>query len=138
MKCESSCCPMKKQARKAMKNKTKKLKKIKGLLDGHTGLKSEPYGNRTRKTVSIEVSSNEDITSYIEELLKVCYYCLDGNGVFTSPAYRSNIAEHSVTKVIELILGLLPHEQMHCLDSISEILSNKTKKNEKEKCQKTT
>lgn len=119
-----------------MKHKTKKLKKIKGLLDNHSGLKSEPYGNRIRKTISIEVSSNEDITSYIEELLKVCYYCLDGNGVFTSPAYRSNIAEHSVTKVIELILELLPHEQMHCLDRIDEILQNKTKDNEKENEQK--
>ena len=121
-----------------MKIKTKKLKKIKGLLDDHLSMKSEPYGNRTRKTISIEVSSNEDITSYIEELLKVCYYCLDGNGVFTSPAYRSNIAENSVTKVIELILELLPHGQMHCLDRIDEILKNKTNNDEKEKVQKTT
>lgn len=98
-------------------------------------MKSEPYGNRTRKTISIEVSSNEDITSYIEELLKVCYYCLDGNGVFTSPAYRSNIAEHSVTKVIELIMQLLPHEQMYSLDLINEILQNKTNKHEKEENQ---
>lgn len=119
-----------------MKNKTKKLKAVKGLLDDHSGIKSEPYGNRTRKTICIEVSNNEDITSYIEELLKVCYYCLDGNGVFTSPAYRSTIAEHSVTKVIELVMQLLPHQQMHCLDRIDEILQNKTNKDEKEKSQK--
>jgi len=120
-----------------MENKTKKLKKIKDLLDDHSGMKSEPYGNRTRKTIAIEVSNNEDITSYIEELLKVCYYSLDGNGLFTSPAYRSTIAEHSVTKVIELILQLLPHEQMHCLDRINEILQNNTNNDEKAKSKKT-
>lgn len=121
-----------------MKNKPKKLKKIKAILDTQSGLKSEPYGNLTRNTISIEVSNNEDITSYIEELLKVCYYCLDGNGVFTSPAYRSNIAEQSVTKVIELILELLPHQQMYCLDRIDEILKNKKDNDEKEKSQKAT
>lgn len=121
-----------------MKHKPKKLKKIKSLLDNYSGIKSEPYGNRTRNTISIEVSNNEDITSYIEELLKVCYYCLDGNGVFVSPAYRSSIAEHSVTKVIELILELLPHQQMYCLDRIDDILKNKTNKDEKEKSKKAT
>lgn len=121
-----------------MKRKNKQIKKIKGILDTHSGMKSEPYGNRRQKTISIEVSNNEDITGYIEELLKVCYYCLDGNGVFTSPAYRNNIAEQSVTKVIELILELLPHQQMYCLDRIDEILKNKTDDNEKEKSQKTT
>ncbi|MCR8667538.1 hypothetical protein NO995_07590 [Aestuariibaculum sp. M13] len=121
-----------------MKSKVKQIKKIKNILDTQSGMKSEPYGNRTRKTISIEVSNNEDITGYIEELLKVCYYCLDGNGVFTSPAYRSNIAEQSVTKVIELILELLPHQQMYCLDRIDEILKNKIVDDEKEKSQKTT
>ncbi|MBD0833346.1 hypothetical protein [Aestuariibaculum sediminum] len=120
-----------------MKRKIKQIKKIKDILDAHSGMKIEPYGNRTQKTISIEVSNNEDITGYIEELLKVCYYCLDGNGVFTSPAYRSNIAEQSVTKVIELILELLPHQQMYCLDCIDEILKNKGD-DEKEKSQKTT
>ncbi|SFT07744.1 hypothetical protein SAMN04487906_2811 [Zhouia amylolytica] len=114
-----------------MKHKTKKLKAIKGLLDSHEGIKSEPYGNRIRKTIRIEVSSNEDITSYISELLKVCYYCLDGNGMFVSPAYRSTIAEYSVTKVIELIMQLLPHGQMHCLDRINEVLQNKANNDEK-------
>ena len=108
-----------------MKKKSKKIKKIKELLVNHSGIQNEHSGNRTRKIISIEVSSNEDITNYLEELLKVCYYCLDGNGVFTSPAYRSTIAEHSVTKVLELIMQLLPHEQMHCLDRIGEIIQNK-------------
>ncbi|GAA4886921.1 hypothetical protein GCM10023311_08170 [Flaviramulus aquimarinus] len=114
-----------------MKKKTKKIKAIKKLVKNFSGMQKEPYGNRTRKTISIEVSSNEDITSYISELLKVCYYCLDGNGMFASPAYRSTIAEHSVTKVINLILELLPHDQMHCMDRIAELLETADNKDEK-------
>ncbi len=114
-----------------MKKKAKKIKAIKKLVKNFSGIQKEPYGNRTRKTISIEVSSNEDITSYISELLKVCYFCLDGNGMFVSPAYRSTIAEHSVTKVINLILELLPHDQMHCMDSIEKLLKTTDNKDEK-------
>jgi len=52
---------MKTTNKKSMKDKTQKLKAVKGLLDSHEGIKNEPCGNRTRKTISIEVSSNEDI-----------------------------------------------------------------------------
>ncbi len=114
-----------------MKKKAKKIKAIKKLVKNFSGIQKEPYGNRTRKTISIEVSSNEDITSYISELLKVCYFCLDGNGMFVSPAYRSTIAEHSVTKVINLILELIPHDQMHCLDRIAELLETTDNNDEK-------
>ena len=115
-----------------MKKKAKKIKAIKKLVKNFSGIQKEPYGNRTRKTISIEVSSNEDITSYISELLKVCFYCLDGNGMFVSPAYRSTIAEHSVTKVINLILELLPHDQMHCMDRIAELFETADNKDEKQ------
>ena len=114
-----------------MKKKAKKIKAIKKLVKNFSGIQKEPYGNRMRKTISIEVSSNEDITSYISELLKVCYFCLDGNGMFVSPAYRSTIAEHSVTKVINLILELIPHDQMHCLDRIAELLETTDNNDEK-------
>lgn len=115
-----------------MKKKAKKIKTIKKLVKNFSGIQKELYGNRTRKTISIEVSSNEDITSYISELLKVCYYCLDGNGMFVSPAYRSTIAEHSVTKVINLILEILPQDQMHCMDRIEEIFQKTANNNEKQ------
>jgi hypothetical protein len=114
-----------------MKKKTKKLKAIQKLLENFSGIESESFENHTRKTISIQVSSNEDICNYISELLKVCYYCLDGNGMFVSPGSRSTIAEHSVTKVIDLILELLPHNQMHCMDRITEILQNTDHKDEK-------
>ncbi len=51
--------------------------------------------------------------------------------MFVSPAYRSTIAEHSVTKIINLILELLPHDQMHCMDRIAELLETADNKDEK-------
>ena len=51
-----------------MKKKAKKIKAIKKLVKNFSGIQKEPYGNRMRKTISIEVSSNEDITSYISPL----------------------------------------------------------------------
>lgn len=113
-----------------MKNKAKKLRKIQKLMDSFSG-RSECADIHTKNHVCFEVCDNEDITAHISALLEVCYYALDGNGMFTSPAYRSTVAESSVTKVLELVLGILPHGQMHCLDRIEEILRN-NKTDEKE------
>ncbi|GLB54177.1 hypothetical protein NBRC110019_32180 [Neptunitalea chrysea] len=101
-----------------MKKKAKKIEEIKKLIDNFSGVKSIAYGNnKVRKTVEIEVSSNEDIISYILALLEVCYYTLDGNGLFISPAHENFSPTSSVTKVIELIMDLLPDNQMHCMDT---------------------
>lgn len=111
-----------------MKKETKKLKEIKKLIDHFSGVQSKTYRNEIRKTISFEVSDNEDITSYISALLEVCYYALDGNGIFISPANKDCLPSSSVTKVIEMIIELLPHSQMHCMDRIEEILTSKKKK----------
>ncbi|WP_147676332.1 hypothetical protein [Algibacter pacificus] len=93
-------------------------------MDNFSGIKTIPYGkNKVKKTIEIEVSSNEDIISYILALLEVCYYSLDGNGIFISPSNKNCSPEASVTNVIELIMDLLPDQQMHCMDRITEILS---------------
>lgn len=108
-----------------MKKKSKKvkvIKKISKLIENFSINQIESKENRTKKTIEIEVSSNEDITSYIKALLEVCYYALDGNGLFISPANRGSFPEPSVTKVIELVMDLLPHNQMYCLDKIEGIL----------------
>ncbi|WP_142785706.1 hypothetical protein [Changchengzhania lutea] len=108
-----------------MKKNTKKIKAIKKLVSNFSGIKSEPCGRRTRKTIQLEVSSHEDITDYIATLLEVCYFALDGNGIFISSANKHCMPSSSVTKVIELIMELLPHSQMHCLDKISDTLNGK-------------
>lgn len=105
-----------------MKEK-KKLKAIKKHIKNFPGVSLDPHGNRTRKTISFEVSDQEDITSSISALLELCYYALDGNGVFVSPKHSNKTPTTSVTKVLEMVIDLLPHDQMFCLDKITEILS---------------
>ena len=105
-----------------MKEK-KKLKAIKKHIKNFPGVSSEAHGNRTRKTIGFEVSDHEDITSSISALLEVCYYALDGNGTFVYPKHSNKTPVTSVTKVLDMVIDLLPHDQMFCLDKITEILS---------------
>lgn len=106
-----------------MKEK-KKLKTIKKHIENFPGVSTESHGNRTRKTISFEVFDHEDITSSISALLEVCYYALDGNGTFVYPKNSNKTPITSVTKVLEMVIDLLPHDQMFCLDKITEILSD--------------
>ncbi|GGK16551.1 hypothetical protein GCM10007962_08590 [Yeosuana aromativorans] len=106
------------------KNKHKnRLKTIKRHIKNFPGVSMEPYGNRTRKTIGFEVFDNEDITSSISALLEVCYFALDGNGTFVYPKHSNKTPINSVTKVLEMVIDLLPHDQMFCLDKITEIIS---------------
>ncbi|TCL64042.1 hypothetical protein EV196_108242 [Mariniflexile fucanivorans] len=107
-----------------MEKKRNKLKAIKKHIENFPGVNKEAYGNRTRKTIGFEVADNEDITSSISALLEVCYYALDGNGTFVYPKHSNNTKISSVTKVLEMIIDLLPHDQMFCMDKVTEILSN--------------
>ena len=109
-----------------MKEKKKhisKLKAIKKHIENFSGVSMESHGNRTRKTIGFEVSDHEDITSSISALLELCYYSLDGNGTFVYPKHSNKTPITSVTKVLEMVIDLLPHDQMFCLDKIIEIFS---------------
>lgn len=110
-----------------MKSKTKKTEQIREMVEKFSGVQTESFGNRTRMTIGFEVLDNEDITSSISALLEVCYYALDGNGVFLAPKQQNKNQMSSVTKVLEMVIDLLPHDQMHCLDQITKILSNEKK-----------
>ncbi|WP_445735308.1 hypothetical protein [Mariniflexile sp.] len=114
-----------------MKEKKKhknKLKAIKKHIENFPGVSTEAYGNRTRKTIGFEVADNEDVTSSISALLEVCYYALDGNGTFVYPKHSNKTTTSSVTKVLEMVIDLLPHDQMFCMDKVTEILSKNKKK----------
>ncbi|PKQ45190.1 hypothetical protein [Confluentibacter flavum] len=113
-----------------MKGKKKhkdKLKAIKKHFENFPGLSTESHGTRTRKTIGFEVFDHEDITSSISALLEVCYFALDGNGTFIYPKHSNKTPITSVTKVLEMVIDLLPHDQMFCLDKITEILSKDKK-----------
>ena len=115
-----------------MKEKKKhknKLKAIKKHIENFPEVGTESHGNRTRKTIGFEVFDHEDITSSISALLEVCYYALDGNGSFVYPKHSNKTPITSVTKVLEIVIDLLPYDQMFCLDKITEILSAKELKN---------
>ncbi|PCE62402.1 hypothetical protein [Sediminicola luteus] len=104
-----------------MKNKARKIKEIKNLLDhfsGHNETPGKPEGNHIR----LEVADNQDITNHITALLEVCYLALDGKGDFTSPGLKGANVEFGVLKVLEMVLNLIPHGQMHCLDEIQGII----------------
>lgn len=116
-----------------MKEKKKhknKLKAIKKHIENFPGLSTESHGTRIRKTIGFEVFDHEDIASSISALLEVCYYALDGNGTFVYPKHSNKTPISSVTKVLEIVIALLPHDQMFCLDKITEILSEDENKNE--------
>ena len=106
-----------------MKGKTKKSVQIREMIEKFSGVQKESFGNRSRMTIGFEVLDNEDITSSISALLEVCYYALDGNGVFVAPKQQNKDQMSSVTKVLEMVIDLLPHDQMHCLDQIAKILA---------------
>ena len=105
-----------------MKEK-KKLKAIKKHIQNFPGVSKESHGNRIRKTISFEVFDHEDIITSISALLEVCYFALDGNGSFICPKHSNKTPISSVTKVLELVIDLLPHDQMFYLDKITEIIS---------------
>ncbi|MFC5194764.1 hypothetical protein ACFPH8_05435 [Bizionia hallyeonensis] len=103
---------------------TNKLQAIREHIQNLSGLREEPFGNRTRKTVGFEVLDQADLTNSIAALLEVCYYALDGHGSFVEPKHSHKMPIASVTKVIEMVIDLLPHDQMYGLDKITEILAD--------------
>mgnify|MGYP006879605206 CR=1 FL=1 len=61
--------------------------------------------------------------------------CLGWKWRFHLPSTKSITVESSVLKVIEMILNLVPHGQMHCLDRINEILYDKDRNDDKRETQ---
>lgn len=112
-----------------MKEK-KKLKAIKKHVQNFPGVSKESHGNRIRKTISFEVFDHEDITTSISALLEVCYYSLDGNGTFIYPKHSNKTPISSETKMLEMVIDLLPHDQIFCMDKITEIFSEGEHKKE--------
>ena len=110
------------------KTNAKKIKQAKKLIENFSGVQTELFRQGTRKTIGFEVFDHEDITHSISALLEVCYYALDGNGSFVSPKHKNKTQMTSVTKVLEIVIDLLPHEQMFCMDKLTEILADEKKK----------
>ncbi len=112
----------------SLKTNSKKIKKVKRLLKSISQVETISASNDKIKTLSFHVIDHEDITGSISSLLEVCYYSLDGQGSFVSPKHKNKTPISSVAKVLEIVIDLLPHHQMFCLDKITEIVADENKK----------
>jgi|TARA_R110000751_G_scaffold977_1_gene3995 hypothetical protein len=120
--------PMKKKKLKTLNDIHKLHQNLVGLLKQDSGYSSENF------KVSIEVRDNNDLLLNIASLLEVCVFALDGNGMLLSPN-NQNVTKHdSVSRVLELVLNILPHSQMDFMDYVTEKLNRlnnaKTKSSE--------
>ena len=119
---------MKKKRLKTLKDIHKRHQNLLGLLKQDPG---NPLGNHT---IYLEVRDNNDLLLNIASLLEVCVFALDGNGMLLSPN-NQNVTKHdSVSRVLELVLNILPHSQMDFMDYVTEKLNRlnnaKTKSSE--------
>ncbi len=109
---------------KHKKKQLKTLKKIQDLRKNLTGLlgnkKSiDPKGNH----VYFEVRDNNHLLMQIRSLLQLCVFALDGDGVMLTPKNQNASKEDSITQVLELVLCILPDNQMYYIDKLDEMLS---------------
>ncbi|MCK0158938.1 hypothetical protein MWU65_17255 [Cellulophaga sp. F20128] len=117
-----------------MESKNQQVKLLKEIQQLHQNLhgKLQPVTLRGKVyyQASFMVKSNEGLITQIANLLEVCVFALDGNGMLLSPSNQNITKEESVSRVLEMVLDLLPDAQMFCLDKITEILSSQELKKE--------
>ncbi|WP_159076441.1 hypothetical protein [Flagellimonas amoyensis] len=110
-----------------MKQKKKQLKTLKDIQDlrkNLTGLLSnkksiDPKGNH----VYFEVRDNNHLLMQIRSLLQLCVFALDGDGMMLAPKNNNASKEDSITQVLELVLCILPDNQMYYVDKLDEMLT---------------
>src|SRR5690606_33337334 len=110
-------CLMKKKNQKTNTMKKKKKIAIKNIQKLHENLEGSlsPEKIRDMETykVSFNVSDNNGLTLNIASLLEVCIFALDGNGMLLSPSNKHITKEDSVCRVLEMVLDILPDNQMY-------------------------
>lgn len=107
-----------------MKMKKKKLQTLKEIHQLYKNLKGlsepEPKGNYS---VSFKVDNNYQVLNDIISLLEVCAFALNGNGMLMAPINHKATKEESVSRVLELIIALMPDSQMHFMHIVTEKLA---------------
>lgn len=116
-----------------MKTKIKKNKRyeaIKALLENREdGLKPIPDCRKNLKKINLTVEDHQDYLMKIEALLEVCVFALEGQDSFYSKKLSHITKEATVGLVLEMIIDLLPYDQMFCLDRIKEIIEKENANN---------
>ena len=109
---------------KTKKKKLKTLEEIQRLHENLTGLlKNQRPIDPKAKYVFFEVRDNNNLIILITSLLEVCVFALDGEGMLLSPENKNATKEDSVSRVLELVLSILPDAQLYFIDQLSDKLS---------------
>ena len=108
-----------------MKNKKLNKMKLKALqeIGGYKyGLQKETTNRHTLRVANIPF---EDHTGYILKvtaLLEVCILALDGQGNFHSKMLSNHSLDTSVQMVLEMVIEMMPHDDMFKLEQMMTIL----------------
>lgn len=108
--------------------KEEKYNEIKKLIM-EKGIQSIPGDSRNMKEIIFPVEDHEDYMMRVSALLQVCILALDGEGSFTSRRLNYLSGVGSVTLVLEMVILLLPSEQMYHMDRIMTIIDPDAIKN---------
>lgn len=110
-----------------MKSKKKRLKaleevqQVRNNLSGLLG--SIKSTGRKENFVTFEVRDNNHLLTQIKNLLEVCVFALDGDGMVMGLVNQYASKQDSVTQVLKLVLNILPDGQMYFMDKLDEKLS---------------
>ena len=113
---------------KKKKPKNRKKRELQVMRDiiaeKHHGLQPKNYGNRKFMEGSFNVESHEEHLLQISALLEVCILALDGNAEFHTAMLRHKTAKDSVQMVLQMIIELLPFDDIFKYERIKAILEN--------------
>lgn len=104
-----------------MKNRIKrKYRAINELLEN-----PEDGQRSIAEKIDLSVEDHQDYLLRIAALIEVCVLAMDGQGSLYSEKCSHSDKVGSVTMVLEMVLELLPFDQMTCLDRITELVQDK-------------
>lgn len=101
--------------------KKEKYNEIRKLIM-EEGIQSIPEDSKNMKEVRLPVEDHEDYMMRLSALLEVCVLALDGEGGFTSRRPKFLTGVGSITLVLEMVILLLPFNQMAQMDRIMTII----------------
>ena len=130
MKCGNSCFPIKKpQLNKvAMKKNIESHSNEKELLDKVIGLlnprKRRHHGKDEPQVqeVVFRVENNSELRYVISCLLRLCMSTIDNENELDSPRLPFLSKDDAVITILELIIDILPDDQLDSYDRIEKIL----------------
>ncbi|WP_416442111.1 hypothetical protein ACH3O9_15790 [Leeuwenhoekiella sp. A16] len=107
---------------KTNKINRQKLKSLRKIANYPYGLQKEQHPRHRFRTAKIRFEDFEDHLMRTTALLEVCILALEGEGVFYSKNLSHKSADTSIQQVLELVIELLPHDDLSKYQQIQAIL----------------